>query len=101
MAIPSPSSTSAPAVASRGSEILEGALRSQRDHAARLENAGPKLAGKLHLYVGEADTFYLDRAVHLLKISWETTTDPYYHGAFEFGVRKPHCYAGEYDSSVD
>jgi hypothetical protein len=61
---------------------------------------GPKLAGKLHLYVGEADTFYLDRAVHLLKDFLETTTDPYYHGTFEFGVRKPHCYAGEYDSSV-
>ena len=26
---------------------------------------GPKLAGKLHLFVGDADTFYLDRAVHL------------------------------------
>jgi len=61
---------------------------------------GPKLAGKLHLYVGEADTFYLDRAVHLLKDFLESTTDPYYHGTFEFGVRKPHCYAGEFDSSV-
>ena len=56
---------------------------------------GPKLAGKLHLYVGEADTFYLDRAVHLLKDFLETTTDPYYHGTFDFGVRKPHCYAGD------
>jgi len=61
---------------------------------------GPKLAGKLHLYVGEADTFYLDRAVHLLKDFLDTTTDPYYHGSFEFGVRKPHCYPGEYDPAV-
>lgn len=61
---------------------------------------GPKLTGKLHLYVGEADTFYLDRAVHLLKDFLDTTTDPYYHGTFEFGVRKPHCYAGEYEQSV-
>jgi hypothetical protein len=61
---------------------------------------GPKLAGKLHLYVGEADTFYLDRAVHLLKDYLESTTDPYYHGTFDFGVRKPHCYAGEFDPSV-
>ncbi|HLZ41386.1 MAG TPA: alpha/beta hydrolase-fold protein [Candidatus Sulfotelmatobacter sp.] len=61
---------------------------------------GPKLAGKLHLYVGEADTFYLDRAVHLLKDFMDTTTDPYYHGSFEFGVRKPHCYPGEYDPAV-
>jgi hypothetical protein len=61
---------------------------------------GPKLAGKLHFYVGEADTFYLDRAVHLVKDFMESTTDPYYHGSFEFGMRKPHCYAGEYDSAV-
>ena len=61
---------------------------------------GPKLAGKLHLYVGEADTFYLDRAVHLLKDYLESTTDPYYHGTFDFGVRKPHCYPGEFDPAV-
>ena len=61
---------------------------------------GPKLAGKLHFYVGEADTFYLDRAVHLLKDSLESTTDPYYHGSFEFGMRKPHCYPGEFDPAV-
>ncbi len=61
---------------------------------------GPKLAGKLHLYAGEADTFYLDRAVHLLKDFLDTTTDPYYHGTFEFGMRKPHCYPGEFDPAV-
>ncbi len=61
---------------------------------------GPRLAGKLHLYVGEADTFYLDRAVHLLKDYLESTTDPYYHGTFDFGVRKPHCYPGEFDPAV-
>jgi len=61
---------------------------------------GRKLAGKLHFYVGEADTFYLDRAVHLAQDFLESTTDPYYHGSFEFGVRKPHCYAGEYDRAV-
>ena len=61
---------------------------------------GPKLAGKLHFYVGEADTFYLDRAVHLLKDFMDTTTDPYYRGSFEFGVRKPHCYAGDIDPAA-
>ncbi|HTS38602.1 MAG TPA: alpha/beta hydrolase-fold protein [Candidatus Solibacter sp.] len=61
---------------------------------------GPKLAGKLHFWVGEADTFYLDRAVHLLKDFLESTTDPYYHGTFDFGMRKPHCYAGDVDAAV-
>ncbi len=61
---------------------------------------GPKLAGKLHFYVGEADTFYLDRAVHLVKDFMDNTTDPYYRGTFEFGVRKPHCYAGDVDPAA-
>jgi hypothetical protein len=61
---------------------------------------GPKLAGKMHFYVGEADTYYLDRAVHLLKDFMDTTTEPYYRGSFEFGVRKPHCYAGDLDPAV-
>jgi len=61
---------------------------------------GPKLAGKLHFYVGEADTFYLDRAVHLLKDFLDTTTDLYYRGSFEFGMRKPHCYAGDIDPAA-
>jgi hypothetical protein len=61
---------------------------------------GPKLAGKLHLYVGEADTFYLDRAVHLMKDWMENTTDPYYRGSFDFGMRKPHCYTGDYDRDI-
>ncbi len=61
---------------------------------------GPKLAGKLHFWVGESDTFYLDRAVHLLKDFLDTTTDPYYRGTFEFGMRKPHCYAGDIDPAA-
>jgi Putative esterase len=58
---------------------------------------GPKLAGKLHLIVGDADTFYLDRAVHLLKDFMDTTTEPYYRGSFDFGVREPHLYPGNID----
>jgi len=61
---------------------------------------GPKLAGKLHVCVGDADSFYLDRAVHLLQDFMETTTDPYYRGTFDFGQRKPHCYAGNFDPQV-
>lgn len=61
---------------------------------------GPKLAGKMHFYVGESDSFYLDRAVHLMKDWMEKTTDPYYRGSFEFGMRKPHCYSGEFEPGV-
>lgn len=61
---------------------------------------GPKLTGKLTVCVGDADTFYLDGAVHLLHDFMETTTEPYYRGKFEFGQRKPHCYAGDFDPAV-
>ncbi len=64
------------------------------------QTLGPKLAGKLHVCVGDADTFYLDRAVHLMQDFMETTTAPYYRGAFDFGQRKPHCYAGSFDPKV-
>lgn len=37
--------------------------RTLREHWATL---GPKLKGKLHVYVGNEDTFYLEGAVHLL-----------------------------------
>ena len=56
--------------------------------------------GKLHVCVGDADSFYLDRAVHLLQDFMETTTEPYYRGTFDFGQRKPHCYAGSFDPKV-
>jgi len=64
------------------------------------KSLGPKLSDKLHICVGDADSFYLDRAVHLLQDFMETTTDPYYHGSFDFGQRKPHCYAGSFDPAV-
>jgi hypothetical protein len=53
----------------------------------------------MHFYVGEADTWYLDRAVHLLKDFLDTTKDPYAQASFDFGVRAPHCYSGAGDSS--
>jgi hypothetical protein len=59
------------------------------------DTLGPKLVGKLHVYVGEMDTFFLEEATRLLEQFLEGTTDPYYDGWFEWGERAPHCYAGE------
>ncbi len=61
---------------------------------------GPKLTGKLHFFVGDADTFYLDHAVHLLQDFLDATRDPFYRGSFEYGEGKPHCYAGSFDPAV-
>jgi len=60
---------------------------------------GPKLVGKLHIKVGTRDTYYLDRAVHLLENFLESTKDPgkgpYYAGDFDYGPDQPHCYGGD------
>ena len=56
---------------------------------------GPKLVGKLHLYVGDMDTYYLEEAALLLQKFLEGTTDPYYAGSFDIGARAPHCYSGK------
>ncbi len=53
---------------------------------------GPKLVGKLHIYVGDMDTFYLNNAVVLMEKFLESTKDPYYAGVVKYGDGKPHCW---------
>jgi hypothetical protein len=56
---------------------------------------GPKLEGKLHIAVGDSDTYFLNNAVHLLQDNLEKTTGPHSDAEFDFGPRKPHCYTGK------
>jgi hypothetical protein len=53
---------------------------------------GPKLKGKLHLYTGSMDSFYLNDAVVLLEEFLEKTKDPHYAGVVKYGDRQPHCW---------
>jgi hypothetical protein len=46
---------------------------------------GPRLVGKLHLYSGDMDHFYLNLAVYLMEDFLKSTKDPYYGGTFEYG----------------
>jgi len=55
---------------------------------------GPPLAGKLHIWVGDMDTYYLNNAVHILDAYLSTTTNPPYGGSIMYGPRQPHCWAG-------
>jgi hypothetical protein len=59
------------------------------------ETLGPKLVGKLHIYAGDMDTYFLEEAARLLEQFLESTSDPYYDGWFDWGERAPHCYSGE------
>lgn len=56
---------------------------------------GPKLAGKLHVYVGESDTYYLNNAVHLFQDMLAARTAPKADATFDYGARRPHCYTGD------
>jgi hypothetical protein len=47
--------------------------------------------GKLHFTAGEADTYYLERAVHLAQ-QWLAMVHS--DATFDFGPGRPHCYTG-------
>ena len=55
---------------------------------------GPKLEGKLHLAVGDGDTYFLNNAVHLLQKELEATRNPHSDATFQYGPGMPHCYTG-------
>ena len=55
---------------------------------------GPKLEGKLHIYVGEADNYFLNNAVYLVEDLLKTTKNPYYGGEVDYEPRAEHCWNG-------
>ncbi len=55
---------------------------------------GPKIAGKLHVYTGDMDNFYLNVPVMEMESWMKTTRDPHYPGFFMYGRGKGHCYSG-------
>ena len=59
---------------------------------------GPRLEGKIHIYVGDMDNYYLNNAVYLMEDFLEGTTDPYYNGLVEYGDRFEHCWSGDPDN---
>jgi hypothetical protein len=57
---------------------------------------GPKLEGKLHIYVGEADNYYLNNAVYLVEDFLTTTKSPNYGGVVDYEPRAEHCWNGDH-----
>jgi hypothetical protein len=55
---------------------------------------GPKLQGKIRVFMGDTDTFYLEEATLLLEKFLESTKNPHYEGKFVWGPREPHCFTG-------
>ncbi len=59
------------------------------------DKLGPKLRGKIHIYCGDMDNYYLNNAVYLMEDFLERTTDPYYEGEVDYGDRAEHCWNGD------
>lgn len=57
---------------------------------------GPKLQGKIHIYVGEADNYFLNNAVYLVEDFLKTTKNPHYDGEVDYGARAEHCWNGDH-----
>ena len=56
---------------------------------------GPKLKGKINLYCGDMDNYYLNNAVYLAEDFLESTSDPYYDGEVDYGELAEHCWNGD------
>lgn len=56
---------------------------------------GPKLAGKIHIYCGDMDNYYLNNAVYLVEEFLRGTTNPFYGGEVTYGDRAEHCWNGD------
>ena len=56
---------------------------------------GPKLRGKVHIYCGDMDNYYLNNAVYLTEAFLNGTNDPPYDGEVAYGDRAEHCWNGD------
>ena len=59
------------------------------------QTLGPKLTGKIHVYVGTADTYFLTDAVYYIQDTLESLKDPAYGGEVKYGDRAEHCWNGD------
>ena len=57
---------------------------------------GPKLEGKIHIYVGEADNYFLNNAVYLVEDFLKSTKNPCYAGEVDYEPRAEHCWNGDH-----
>jgi len=57
---------------------------------------GPRLKGKIHIYCGDMDNYYLNNAVYLMEAFLKNTKDPSYDGEVDYGDRAEHCWNGDH-----
>jgi S-formylglutathione hydrolase FrmB len=57
------------------------------------QTLGPKLHGKIHIWVGDADSYFLNNAVHQLD-TFLSKANPPYGGTIVYGPGQGHCWDG-------
>ena len=62
------------------------------------ELIGSKLEGKIHIYCGDMDNYYLNNAVYLAEDFLESTREPHYAGEVDYGDRAEHCWNGDQEN---
>ncbi len=62
------------------------------------ETLGPKLEGKINIYCGDMDNYYLNNAVYLMEDFLENTENPNYNGDVDYGDRAEHCWNGDHEN---
>jgi hypothetical protein len=56
---------------------------------------GPDLQGKIHIYVGSDDSYFLNDAVYRMQDFLDSTAKPPYGGEVTYGPRAEHCWNGD------
>ncbi len=80
------------AVAAYWRENFDLSYIMQRDWAT----LGDKLRGRIRIYCGDMDNYYLNNAVYLTEERLEATQSPYYDGEVDYGDRAEHCWNGDH-----
>jgi hypothetical protein len=58
---------------------------------------GRKLEGKIHLYVGDMDNYYLNNAVYEAEKVLKALESPAFGGVVDYGDRAEHCWNGDHE----
>jgi hypothetical protein len=56
---------------------------------------GPKVTGKIHIYCGDMDNYYLNNAVYLMEDFLKSVKSPAANSEVAYGDRAEHCWNGD------
>ncbi len=57
---------------------------------------GEKWKGRIHIYCGDMDNYYLNNAVYLTEEMLKSLSNPAYDGEVDYGDRAEHCWNGDH-----